>query len=233
MAGGAGGGGGGDGAPHCTPPRGFPPKPARQVSSPDEETEPQLGSKVTWPPWRMASHPDSPDTARFQLEIPTSQGNPSVLANRVGGSPSLLATGLGFEPKTGCSPWPPATSRISHLFLLLNSSARPRGPQSPALSHAFCGFPQCPGLCFLSLWLLILPCLLVEEEIKVILMAASPAAAASPSPSCCISLARPDKGLGLSTCHFLCVKSIFSKVYLPDIAGSANFIRVNYFDECS
>lgn len=54
-----------------------------------------------------------------------------------------------------------------------------------------------------------------------------------PSPSCCISLARPDKGLGLSTCHFLCVKSIFSKVYLPDIAGSANFIRVNYFDECS
>lgn len=125
-------------------------------------------------------------------------------------------------------PFPPCSSSSSEFI-----SSGPPGPRSTALSHAFCGFPQCPGLCFLSFWRLIFPCLLVEEEIKVILMAASPPAAAGPSPSCRISLAGPDKGLGLSTCHFLCVKSIFSKVYLPDIAGSANFIRVNYFDECS
>ena len=167
--------------------------------------------------------------------------NPSVGANWNDWSPSSLATGLGFEPKasqllSAPSPPGPAPLSLSHPVpppLLYSSALVPPGPPSTALSHAFCGFPQCPGLCFLSFWLLIFPCLLVEEEIKVILMAASPPAAAGPSPSCRISLAWPDKGLGLSTCHFLCVKSIFSKVYLPDIAGSANFIHVNYFDECS
>lgn len=85
---------------------------------------------------------------------------------------------------------------------------------------------------FLSLWFLICACPLVQGEIKVSLKAASPPEAASSVPLLSHSLAWPDKGLDPSTCHFLCVESIFTKVYLADIAGSANFILVNYFDEC-
>lgn len=150
-----------------------------------------------------------------------------------------------FDPVAGYPPTPPhgllvhpAPSYSFQIFLLLlpllNSSvAVPLGPRRAAPSHAFCGFPQCPGPRAFSLWLLIFPCLLVQEEIKVILVAASPPAAASPGPLLLHSLAGPDKGLGPSTCHFLCAKSICSRVYLRNIAGSANFIRVNYFDECS
>lgn len=73
--------------------------------------------------------------------------------------------------------------------------------------------------------------LLVQAEIKVSLKAASPPEAASPVPLLAHSLAWPDKGLEPSTCHFLCVESIFTKVYLADIAevliSSASIILMN------